>query len=53
MLNDTNYQEPASNLGKIVRKGYRKEWSYFFDAIIKYSLVKSLILMQSLLACNL
>ena len=26
---------PNASLGKIVRKNLRKEWSYFFDSLIK------------------
>ena len=33
MLREINYDEPEANLGKIVRKNLRKEWSYFFDCI--------------------
>ena len=40
MLNDINYVELESNLGKIVRKKLRKEWSYFFDCIIKVFIEK-------------
>ena len=35
MLNEINYDVPDANLGKIVRKNLRKEWSYFFDSLIK------------------
>ena len=35
MLNEINYSTPNANLGKIVRKNLRKEWSYFFDSLIK------------------
>ena len=35
MLGELNYDEPEANLGKIVRKNLRKEWSYFFDCLIK------------------
>ena len=35
MLNKINYVAPDANLGKIVRKNLRKEWSYFFDSLIK------------------
>ena len=35
MLNEVNYAAPDANLGKIVRKNLRKEWSYFFDSLIK------------------
>ena len=35
MLGEINYAEPEANLGKIVRKNLRKEWSYFFDCLIK------------------
>ena len=35
MLNEINYVVPDANLGKIVRKNLRKEWSYFFDSLIK------------------
>ena len=35
MLREINYVEPEANLGKIVRKNLRKEWSYFFDCLIK------------------
>ena len=35
MLNNINNTEPESKLGKIVRKILRKEWSYFFDGLIK------------------
>ena len=35
MLNKINYAAPDANLGKIVRKNLRKEWSYFFDSLIK------------------
>ena len=35
MLNKINYVTPDVNLGKIVRKNLRKEWSYFFDSLIK------------------
>ena len=35
MLREINYVEPKANLGKIVRKNLTKEWSYFFDCLIK------------------
>ena len=35
MLNEINYIAPDANLGKIVRKNLRNEWSYFFDSLIK------------------
>ena len=35
MLTEINYDVPDANLGKIVRKNLRKEWSYFFDSLIK------------------
>ena len=35
MLNSINYALSTENLGKIVRKGMVKEWSYFCDAFIK------------------
>ena len=35
MLNEVNYAAPDANLGKIVRKNLRKEWSYFIDSLIK------------------
>ena len=35
MLNEINYAVPDANLGKMVRKNLRKEWSYFFDSLIK------------------
>ena len=35
MLHKINYAVPDANLGKIVRKNLMKEWSYFFDSIIK------------------
>ena len=35
MLNEINYDVRDANLGKIVRKNLRKEWSYFFDSLIK------------------
>ena len=35
MLIEINYAEPEANLGKIVWKNLRKEWSYFFDCLIK------------------
>ena len=37
MLDETNYALTPStvNLGEIVKKKYRREWSYFFDSIIK------------------
>ena len=35
MLTEINYVAPHANLGKIVRKTLRKEWSYFFDSLIK------------------
>ena len=35
MLGEINYVEPEANLGKIVRKNLRTEWSYFFDCLIK------------------
>ena len=35
MLNEINYVAPDVNLGKIVRKNLGKEWSYFFDSLIK------------------
>ena len=35
MLNKINYDVPDANLGKIVRKNLRKEWSYLFDSLIK------------------
>ena len=35
MLNTINYAKETDNLGKIVRKGMRKEWSFFCDAFIK------------------
>ena len=34
MLNVINYVAPDANLGKIVRKNLRKEFSYFFDSLI-------------------
>ena len=34
MLREIYYVEPNANLGKIVRNGCRKEWSYFYDSII-------------------
>ena len=36
MLNEINYVVPEANLGKIVRKNLRKEWSYFFDRLVKF-----------------
>ena len=35
MLNSINYSKETDNLGKIVRKGMRKEWSFLSDAFIK------------------
>ena len=37
MLNDINYAvTPSSvNLGEVSRRHLRREWSYFFDSIIK------------------
>ena len=35
MLNFINYSLSTENLGKIVRKGLVKEWSYLCDAFIK------------------
>ena len=35
MLNSINYAKETDNLGKIVRKGMRKEWSFLCDAFIK------------------
>ncbi|KAK1372999.1 hypothetical protein POM88_029192 [Heracleum sosnowskyi] len=35
MLNSMNYSLSTDNLGKIVRKGMVKEWSYLCDAFIK------------------
>ena len=35
MLNDMHYSLPTTHLGKIVRKGLRREWSYLCDAFIK------------------
>ena len=37
MLKDTNYALTPSSvkLGEVVRRNYRREWSYFFDSIIK------------------
>ena len=37
MLTDTNYALTPSlvNLGYVVRRNYRREWSYLFDSIIK------------------
>ena len=37
ILDQTNYDISSArvNLGEVVRKGYRIEWSYFFDSIIK------------------
>jgi hypothetical protein len=35
MLLMVNYAGSTSILGKIARKNLRKEWSYFFDCVIK------------------
>ena len=37
MLSDLNYDVTSSsvNLGKVARRYLRREWSYFFDSIIK------------------
>ena len=35
MLNEINYVVPDTNLCKIVMKNLRKEWSYFFEILIK------------------
>ena len=35
LLNAMNYALPTSALGKIVRKGLRREWSYLCDAFVK------------------
>ena len=35
MFTEINYSFPNAILGKIVRKNLRKEWSYFFDSLIK------------------
>ena len=35
MLNAMNYALPTSALGKIVRKGLRREWSFLCDAFVK------------------
>ncbi|MGI4673406.1 hypothetical protein ACR2XN_28485 [Klebsiella pneumoniae] len=35
MLNAIKYAKETDNLGKIVRKGMRKEWSFLCDAFIK------------------
>ncbi|KAK1369385.1 hypothetical protein POM88_035477 [Heracleum sosnowskyi] len=35
MLNLINYALPTENLSKIQRKGMVKEWSFFFDSILK------------------
>ena len=36
MLNDINYAMTSSvNLGEVARRHLRREWSYFFDSIIK------------------
>ena len=35
MLNEINYVARDANIGKIVRKSLWKEWSYFFDSLIK------------------
>ena len=35
ILVEINYVDLEVNLGKIVRKNLRKEWSYFFDYLIK------------------
>lgn len=35
LLNSIGYSLPTDNLGKIVRKGMRKEWSFLSDAFIK------------------
>ena len=35
MLDSINYVGETQNLGKIYRKGMRKEWSLFCDSIIK------------------
>lgn len=35
MLDTINYASNTNHLGKIIRKHLRREWSYYFDAIIK------------------
>ncbi|KAK1385096.1 hypothetical protein POM88_022831 [Heracleum sosnowskyi] len=35
MLNSINYSLPMANLSKIQRRGMVKEWSFFFDVILK------------------
>ncbi|KAK1384072.1 hypothetical protein POM88_021807 [Heracleum sosnowskyi] len=35
MLNSINYSLPTGNLGKIIRRGLVREWSYLADAFIK------------------
>ncbi|KAK1389762.1 hypothetical protein POM88_017940 [Heracleum sosnowskyi] len=35
MLNSINYALPTGNLSKIQRRGMVKEWSFFFDVILK------------------
>ena len=54
MLNDTNYAlTPSSvNLGEIVRRNYRREWSYFFDSIIRCFLAKLVTLMPLQHLCS-
>lgn len=40
MLNCIGYVRTNGNLGAIIRKGMRKEWSYLCDAFIKVFLAK-------------